>query len=97
MTIQFSQTEIELIRNFFRKIESGGAQKSVLDLPEWNTVFLLLRKLLAYGVYYVDQTDQEISYEELQAKTQKPNDMLAGLQAHLDLFENLVATYTARH
>ena len=97
MTIEFSQQEIEEIRRYFNKIESGETQKQLhglqQELPEWNTVFLLLRKLLAYGIYAGLQTDQEISYTALQAKTQKPDTMLVNVHAYIDVFENLLAAY----
>lgn len=98
-TIQFSQQEVTEIRCYFDKIDSGETQQplrgSHQESPEWNTVFLLLRKLLGYGVYSTTQTDQKISYEALQKKSQKPNDMLVTVHAHLSEFKNLLAAYTA--
>lgn len=101
MTIQFSQQEIEEIRRYFNKIESGETQKQLHGLhqefPEWNTVFLLLRKLLAYGIYSGLETDQEISYKELQTKTQKSEAMLMNVHAYVGTFENLLAAYTTNN
>lgn len=101
MTIQFSQQEIDIIRRYFNKIVSGDTQKQVQglpqELPEWNTVFLLLRKLLAYGIYYEVQTDPGVSYKELQTRTQKPKDMLLNVYTHIGQFENLLAAYLAHH
>ena len=101
MTIQFSQQEIEEIRCYFNKIDAGETQKQLHGLhqefPAWNTIFLLLRKLLAYGVYCGVQTDPEISYKELQTRTQKSKAMLANVHAYAGTFENLLATYTAHH
>ena len=99
MTIQFSQQEIEEIRRYFDKIDSGETQKQLNGLhqafPEWNTVFLLLRKLLAYGVYNGLETNQAISYKELQAKTQKPETMLVNVHTYIDSFSTLLTAYTA--
>ncbi|MVM35027.1 hypothetical protein GO755_33685 [Spirosoma sp. HMF4905] len=99
MTIQFSQQEIEEIRRYFTEIDSGETPKQLHELhqefPEWNTVFLLLRKLLAYGIYSGLQTGQEISYKELQTKTQKPETMLANVYAYFGIFDILLAAYTA--
>lgn len=98
MTIEFSQQEIEEIRRYFNKIKSGETQTQLYqEIPEWNTVFLLLRKLLAYGIYAGLQTDQEISYKELQTKTQKPETMLVNVHAHFGTFENLLAAYMAHN
>lgn len=101
MTIRFSQQEIEEISSYFKKIESGETRRQLHGLrqesPEWNTIFLLLRKLLAYGIYCTIQTSQEISYKELQTKTQKSKDMLANVHVYFGEFENLLATYTANH
>ena len=101
MIIQFSQQEIEQIKRYFNKIESGETQKQShglhQELPEWNTFFLLLRKLLAYGIYAGLHTDQEISYKELQTKTQKPDTMLVNVHTHVGAFENLLAAYTTNH
>ncbi|MFD2569779.1 hypothetical protein ACFSUS_03985 [Spirosoma soli] len=101
MTIEFSNQEIQTIRKYFNRIDAGETQKQLHGLhhefPEWNTVFLLLRKLLAYGVYYTSQTGQEISYQELQAKTQKADDMLVNVHTHIGRFEQLLATYIAHH
>ncbi len=75
MTIQFSQQEIDLIRWYVNKVKSGETPTRLRGLdqafPEWNTDFLLLRKLLAYGVHHVVQNDLEISYQALQKKKPK--------------------------
>lgn len=101
MTIQFSQQEIKEIRRYFNKIDSGETQKQLHGLhqefPEWDAVFLLLRKLLAYGIYCGVQTDQEISYKDLQTRTQKSKDMLVNVHAYVGKFEHLLVIYTAHH
>ena len=99
MTIQFSQQEVAKMRRYFYKVASGETQKQLhgfhQEFSEWNTIFLLLRKLLAYGVHSALQTDSEISYKELQTKTQKSGDMLLNVHAYLGQFEKLLATYVA--
>ncbi|MVM41220.1 hypothetical protein GO730_31880 [Spirosoma sp. HMF3257] len=99
MTIQFSEQEIGEMRNYFTKIGSGETQNQLHGLhqafPEWNTIFLLLRKLLAYGVLEGIQTDSEISYSELQKKSTKPNDMLVIVHRYIGQFDSLLATYIA--
>ncbi|WP_461116156.1 hypothetical protein [Spirosoma jeollabukense] len=101
MTIEFSPQEIEVIRRYLNKIKSGDIQTQLHGLPpqilEWNTIFLLLRKLLAFGIHAGLQTDQEISYKELQTKTQKPETMLANVRTFAGIFEQLLAAYTAHH
>ncbi|MBD2701935.1 hypothetical protein IC229_14900 [Spirosoma sp. BT702] len=97
MTIRFPEQEIEMMRNYFKKIASGETQKQSdglqHDSPEWTTIFLLLRKLLAYGIHNNVATLQGTNYVALQSKTQKSRDMLVNVHAHLDEFENLLATY----
>ncbi len=99
MEIRFSQREIEEIRNYFNKIDSGETHKQLCgqhqEFPEWNTVFLLLRKLLAYGIHYNVPTDPGTNYEDLQKKSQKPDSMLVTVHTHLGQFKNLLANYTA--
>ncbi|GAB4025448.1 hypothetical protein [Spirosoma koreense] len=101
MEIRFSRQELELIGNYLNKISAGASQQPVQrsdqSSPEWTTVFLLLRKLLAYGIHYDGQAEPTESYKELQAKSQKPDHMLATVQAHISQFERLLATYTDRH
>lgn len=98
--IQFTQPEIELMRSCFDRIASAEAPRRFNGLqqenPEWSRLFLLLRKLLAYGVYYIVQPNDELSYQELQKKTQKSGDMLAHVYAHLDIFKKLLTRYTAQ-
>lgn len=101
MTIQFSRQEIEKIRGCFNKIAVGKTRQqlpeSYQEPPEWNTIFLLLRKLLAYGIYYEVPADQEMSYKDLQKTTQKSKDMLMNVHAHLSKFEKLVDSYLTNH
>ncbi|CAN5326718.1 hypothetical protein BH09BAC4_BH09BAC4_42210 [soil metagenome] len=98
MAIEFSPQEIEVIRGYFDKIRSGESQTQLpQERPEWTTVFLLLRKLLAFGIYAGLQTNQGISYKELQTKTQKPETMLANVHTYAGTFEQLLAAYTAHH
>jgi hypothetical protein len=101
MTIQFSQPEIEAIKRYFDKVASGETQKQLNGLdqefPEWNTIFLLLRKLLAYGIHSGVPIDQGFSYKELQTGTQKSRDMLLNVHAYTGKFENLLAAYEANH
>lgn len=101
MTIQFSKEEVEKIRSYFNRIESGETQKQLQELqeefPEWNTLFLLLRKLLAYAIYNDVQAHQGISYKELQTKSQKSDHMLTAVHTYFDNFDYLLATYTAHH
>ncbi|GAB3700306.1 hypothetical protein GCM10027592_27150 [Spirosoma flavus] len=89
------------MRNYFKKIASGETQKQLdslqLDSPEWNTVFLLLRKLLAYGIYNNVETLQGTSYVVLQSRTQKSKDMLVNVHGYLSEFEHLLAVYVARN
>ena len=99
MSIEFSQQEIQTIRRYFNQIKSGETYWQLHGLhqetPEWTTVFLLLRKLLAYGVHCGVLTKPEITYNDLQVKTQKSKDMLVNVHAYVDQFEHLLATYTA--
>ncbi|SFC10959.1 hypothetical protein [Spirosoma endophyticum] len=98
MTIQFSPQEIEVIQRYFNKVRSGFLQTQLpQECPEWTTVFLLLRKLLAFGIYAGLQTDSGIPYKELQTKTQKPETMLANVHTYAGTFEQLLAAYTAHH
>ena len=101
MTIEFSQPEVDVIRRYIDRVKSGVTQKQLPGLdqefPDWNTVFLLLRKLLAYGVHHVGQNNSDISYPDLQKRSQKPNDMRATVHAYLSQFEHLVAIYVAHH
>lgn len=101
MEIRFSQPEIALISSYFNRIDSGKTPKQWHELsqaaPEWNTVFLLLRKLLAYGVRYNLQADSEISYKDLQTKSQKPDSMWVTVHTHMGQFKDLLALYTAHH
>ena len=101
MEIRFSQQEIEEMRNYFNRVDSGETQKLLRglhqDFPEWNTVFLLLRKLLAYGIYYKVPADPKVNYADLQQKSQKPDSMLATLHTHFGQFSHLLAIYTAHH
>lgn len=101
MEIRFSPLEIEKIRNYFNRGDAGETPKQLSglaqDFPEWHTVFLLLRKLLAYGIHHSAPADPEISYEELQKKSQKPDSMWATVHTHLDQFKDLVAQYTMHH
>ena len=98
MTIQFSQQEIEEIRHYVNKMKSGDMQTQLhgATSPEWNTIFLLLRKLLAYGVYAGLQTDQALSYQDLQSKTQKPATMLVHVHANISPFDQLLTAYIAQ-
>jgi hypothetical protein len=99
MTIQFSSEEITAIRRYVDRVKSGETQKQlqghIQDFPEWNTVFLILRKLLAYGVHYIVQTDPEISYPDLQKRSQKPSDMLVMVHAYSSQFEHLLTACTS--
>jgi hypothetical protein len=101
MDIRFNQQEIALLKNYFNRIDSGETQKQLRGLhqefPEWNTVFLLLRKLLAYGVYYTVPTNTETGYDDLQKRSQKPDTMLDTVHTHFDQFNQLLASYTAHH
>lgn len=95
MEIQFSGQELDQIRAFFDQVRSSEIrEQSPGLLPAWNTAFLLLRKLLAYGFQYVPQTDPAISYQDLQRITTKPNDMLTAVQKHQAVFDQLLAAYT---
>ncbi|GAB3539405.1 hypothetical protein [Spirosoma fluminis] len=99
MAIQFSDQEIALLASYLQKIEAGENQSlgSTEASAEWNQLFLLLRKLLAYGVHAAVPTSSTESYTDLQTSTQKPNDMRVGVHAHYSLFERLLATYIANH
>lgn len=101
MDIRFSQQEIALLRNYFNRIDSGETQKQLRGLPqefpEWNTIFLLLRKLLAYGVYYDAPSDPGIDNKDLQTNSQKPDTMLTIVHDYADQFKNLLALYTMHH
>jgi multisubunit Na+/H+ antiporter MnhE subunit len=101
MEIRFTQPEVDLMRSYLDRVASSESQESLPDLPpenpEWNRIFLLLRKLLAYGVYYIVQANDELSYQELQKKTQKPGAMWVHVRTHLDVFEKLLAMYAAQH
>jgi hypothetical protein len=93
--IQFSRQEIEQIRQFLDQPRLGDIQEQAPGfLPAWTTVFLLLRKLLAYGFYYVPQTDPAISYRDLQRMTTKPIDMLTAVREHQAVFDQLLTIYT---
>jgi hypothetical protein len=89
--IQFSEHEVNQIRQFFDQVNTGEIQA---PFPAGNTVFLLLRKLLAYGVYYVPQIKQEISYQDLQRMSTKPRNMLTAVQMHFNIFDKLLVAYT---
>jgi hypothetical protein len=89
--IQFSEHEVNQIRQFFDQVNTGGIQA---PLPAGNTVFLLLRKLLAYGVYYVPQIEPEISYQDLQRMSTKSHDMQTAVQTHFSVFDKLLVAYT---
>ncbi|GAB4028058.1 hypothetical protein [Spirosoma gilvum] len=101
MTIQFSTQELDEIRRYLNSIASGETQNQLTeayqDSQAWTTLFLLLRKLLAYGIHHIEQTNQEISYTDLQKKTQKPGDMLVHVQTYVDEFSQLLTTYIAHH
>ncbi|GAB3751530.1 hypothetical protein GCM10028817_14670 [Spirosoma pomorum] len=97
MEIQFSQQEIDHIRQFFDQVGSGEIGESTASSqPAWNTTFLLLRKLLAYGFHYVRQVDSTMSYQDLQRLTTKPDAMLTVVQLHLAVFQQLLVTYTTQ-
>ncbi|QMW00567.1 hypothetical protein [Spirosoma foliorum] len=97
MTIQFSQPEIDDMRRYFSQIEAGEIRSQLqdvqLEFPEWNRIFLLLRKLLAYGIHAGIQSDDEISYNELQKQTQESRDMLVNVHAYVGHFEKLLVLY----
>lgn len=101
MTIQFSQPEIDDMRRYFNQIEAGETrtqlQDAQLEFLEWNRIFLLLRKLLAYGIHAGIQSDEEMSYNELQKRTQKSSDMLVNVHAYVGHFEKLLALYVENH
>ncbi|QKZ14560.1 hypothetical protein [Spirosoma sp. KUDC1026] len=100
MEIQFEEQEIKQIRHFLSQVNAAEIREQSTDgsqiFPEWMTIFLLLRKLLAYGVYYVAQPKPEVSYQNLQRISTKPQDMLMAVQTHSHVFDRLLATYVAR-
>jgi hypothetical protein len=97
LELHFSRQEIDQIRQFFDQVGAGEIRElTAASQPAWNTTFLLLRKLLAYGFYYVRQVDSTISYQELQRLTTKPDAMVTVVQLHLGVFKQLLATYTTQ-
>ena len=100
MTIQFSQQELTEIRRYLDNIKSGETrQQPELD-TEGNRLFLLLRKLLAYGVHQGVQIQTDpptLSYPTLQKKSQKPNDMQVIVRAYFSQFDRLLTSYIADH
>lgn len=101
MEIRFSQQEIALISHYFNGIDAEETQKQLPELrqkfSEWNTVFLLLRKLLAYGIYANVPTNSVIGYEALQKISQKPDHMRATVHTYLGEFKQVLAVYMAHH
>lgn len=99
--IQFSQQEIADTKGYLKNIESTDTgfplQEPERAFPEGSRIFLLLRKLLAYGVHHNLSSDPDVSYLTLQKKSQKASDMRVTVHAYAGQFNHLLATYVAHH
>ncbi len=98
MTIQFSPEELAELSRYLDSLKSAATRQQPEVDTEWNRLFLLLRKLLAYGVHQGVQTDStQPSYPTLQKKSQKPNDMRVTVHACFSQFDQLLTSYVVNH
>ena len=63
----------------------------------WNRLFLLFRKLLAYGVHHAGPIKPALPYPQLQKISQKPDAMREALRVHLNDFDRLLTSCEAQH
>lgn len=103
MSVRLSKEEIIELRNYLGKLDAQETQK---DLPgyaeqekysEADRIFLLLRKLLAFGVYEVAPLASARSFKDVQAQSQKPYGMLTAVHANFAVFQYLLDVYQAHH